>query len=100
MKDRPAESGPGALLPPAADLVFRGAGLGAGDRVACGGFAERADVSALGAAGVTARTIRRSRGRGVCFRSRCDLERLLTRFWLNLARIAALSLRRPLQQAI
>ena len=53
-EDRPAEPCSGALLPPAADRVFRGAGLGAGDRVAGGRFAERAGVLAPGAAGVPA----------------------------------------------
>ena len=48
--DGSAESGAGTLLPVAASRVLRGAGLGTGDRVAGGRFAEPACVSALGSA--------------------------------------------------
>ena len=68
--DGAAESGPGSVFSAAAGRVLRGAGLGAGDCVAGGGFAERAFVSALVGAGLASGTIRRFRGRGVCFRWR------------------------------
>ena len=48
--DGAAESGSGTLLPIAAHRVLRRAGLGAGHRVARGGFAEHAGVSAFLAA--------------------------------------------------
>ena len=51
--DAPAESGSRTLLPIAAHRVLRRAGLGAGHRVARGGFAEHAGVSAFGGAGGT-----------------------------------------------
>ena len=57
-------------------IGYFGTGLGACDRVAGSGFAERADVSAPGAAGVTAGPFDDARGRGVCFRSRLTAKSL------------------------
>ena len=55
--DGPAESGAGPLFPSAAGRVLRRTGLGAGHRVADGGFTEPAVVSASGAAGAATRPL-------------------------------------------
>src|SRR5687768_6034949 len=47
----PAGAAAGALLPAAADWLFRRPGLRARDRVACGGFVCPARISRIGVAG-------------------------------------------------